>query len=447
VGSQVEAWLGAERARPDGSVARIPTRRAVLGGEAASVLAKDARALAPGGQTIVVCDAWTRPIAAPVVAALREQGCAASFHQVASSPDGSPPSADDDRVRELFEASGAAIAEVVVSVGSGTVTDIAKAAATKRGIHVLAYGTAASMNGYTSNIAALYSGGLKVTRPVEPVWGVYADPAVVAAAPAEMNLAGLGDLCSKPFSGSDAAIASLAKGETPWRLPAEMVEVCFKRTLERAEDIGRSDPTALSELMEALWVSGFSMALAGSSAPASGGEHLWSHRLDMLQHDRGLPPVALHGTQVGVACGLVRPLFEGAAAMDPDEAAARLAEEPAEPDPAGPDFRAWLDARHPDLGPVSMEAVRAEASSKYAREKRRRARADLRERWQAVRVEVADAATHALRIDEALARAGAPRLPEEIGVGAEEADRLLTVCRDIRDRLTILDLAADVVSG
>ena len=447
MGNDAEAWLGAERSRPDGSVARIPTRRAVLGAEAASVLAVDARTLAPGAQVIVVCDAWTRPLAAPVVAALRDQGCVASFHQVASAPGGEPPSADDERVKDLFEAAGAAFAELVVSVGSGTVTDIAKAAGTRRGIHVLAYGTAASMNGYTSNIAALYSGGLKVTRPVEPVWGVYADPEVVAAAPAEMNLAGFGDLCSKPFSGSDAAIAALAKGATPWREPAEMVEACFERTLERAEDIGRADPGAVAGLVDALWVSGFSMALAGSSAPASGGEHLWSHRLDMLRHDRGLPPVALHGTQVGVACGLVRPLFEAAAAMDPGEVLARFAEEPPEPDPTGPDFSAWLDARHPDLGPVSMEAVRLEASSKYARDKRRKARADLRESWQAVRVELAEAAAHARRIDEALARAGAPRLPAEIGVEPEEAARLLAVCRDIRDRLTILDLAADLVSA
>jgi hypothetical protein len=41
--------------------------------------------------------------------------------------------------------------------------------------------------------------------------------------------------------------------------------------------------------------------------------------------------------------------------------------------------------------------------------------------------------------------ASAPTRPEDLGMDGDEADRILGVCRDIRNRLTILDLAAAIL--
>jgi len=69
--------------------------------------------------------------------------------------------------------------------------------------------------------------------------------------------------------------------------------------------------------MEALVYSGISMVIAGSSAPASGGEHLISHTIDMQalltgkKHD-------FHGAQVGVATIVTARLYEDILSFDPD---------------------------------------------------------------------------------------------------------------------------------
>jgi glycerol-1-phosphate dehydrogenase [NAD(P)+] len=55
-------------------------------------------------------------------------------------------------------------------------------------------------------------------------------------------------------------------------------------------------------LLGGLLISGSAMSLAGSSAPASGGEHLFSHFLDMRESITGRIP-ELHGLQV--AAGII----------------------------------------------------------------------------------------------------------------------------------------------
>lgn len=52
--------------------------------------------------------------------------------------------------------------------------------------------------------------------------------------------------------------------------------------------------------------SGVAMSIAGSSRPASGAEHLFSHQLDRLA-----PGAALHGHQVGVGSIMTAYLHQG----------------------------------------------------------------------------------------------------------------------------------------
>jgi glycerol-1-phosphate dehydrogenase [NAD(P)+] len=61
----------------------------------------------------------------------------------------------------------------------------------------------------------------------------------------------------------------------------------------------------LKEMVDSLTMSGIAMQIAGSSAPASGSEHLISHALDKL-----LEKPQLHGIQVGVATYLMSKVQE-----------------------------------------------------------------------------------------------------------------------------------------
>ena len=88
--------------------------------------------------------------------------------------------------------------DMVAAVGSGTVNDLGKEIAHRRGVPCFVLATAASMNGYTSAIVALLENGLKTTRPTTPPVAVFADPNVLMDAPRALTLAGRGDLVSTP---------------------------------------------------------------------------------------------------------------------------------------------------------------------------------------------------------------------------------------------------------
>ena len=79
--------------------------------------------------------------------------------------------------------------------------------------------------------------------------------------------------------------------------------------VEHPEKLKDRKSKAVSSLFKTLFYSGVAMTLAGSSAPASGGEHLLSHTLDMMaQLDDG--PTELHGRQVGLGAILSAAIYE-----------------------------------------------------------------------------------------------------------------------------------------
>jgi glycerol-1-phosphate dehydrogenase [NAD(P)+] len=60
------------------------------------------------------------------------------------------------------------------------------------------------------------------------------------------------------------------------------------------------DPEAATFIAKALTLSGISMGIAGTTAPASGMEHTVSHLIEMAMNKRGLDS-AFHGAQVGAS--------------------------------------------------------------------------------------------------------------------------------------------------
>ena len=187
----------------------------------------------------------------------------------------------------------------VVSVGSGTLTDVGKAAAPP-GVPLVAVQTATSVNGYSDPFSVLLRTGVKRTTPSRWPDVLVIDPAVLAGAPAELNRAGLGDLVSL-FTCTAAWYLAGAVGLDPTYSPA--VAGLNRRYGERLLDLAAGDllsPDSLAELARILTLSGIAMGVAGSTAPSSGMEHMISHLLEMAAGARGQAS-SYHGTQVGVA--------------------------------------------------------------------------------------------------------------------------------------------------
>lgn len=96
--------------------------------------------------------------------------------------------------------------------GAGTVNDIGKYASFKAKREYMAVPTAASMNGYTSTIAALLVGGVKRTLPCDQPAVIVCDTNILRAAPRHLNQAGFGDLLSKPVSQADWLLSHVIRG-------------------------------------------------------------------------------------------------------------------------------------------------------------------------------------------------------------------------------------------
>jgi len=410
----------------------LPIERCSIGPTAATELAEFGRERC-GSSCLVVADKNTLEASTnQVQIALRNVGIVVNEKIYP----GQPFEATEEQA-EVVAAAGRDCA-FYVAVGSGTLSDLAKDAASKQGKPVLLYPTAASMNGYTSAIVALKVRGLKRTLPCSPALGVFADPAVIATAPQRMAAAGVADFLSKCSSAADWRAAHLLRGGYYCDRPREFNDGIQERIFQQADAIGRGETDAIHLVMEALLLSGFGMVIAGSSAPASGGEHLISHYLDM-KHALYNTGQDLHGAQVGVATIYTLKLWENVLALDPDS----------------------LDPSALLNGQPQEEAIEAAIFADWGEE----VGAEVLDQWKQKRLEPEDfvkeietfRAMHGRLREEArrelqpadsvaacIKACGGPTTPEELTVSLAEYHNGQARARYLRNRFTILDLAAEL---
>ncbi|MGH3458929.1 iron-containing alcohol dehydrogenase, partial [Aeromicrobium sp.] len=202
-----------------------------------------------------------------------------------------------------------AVAEVgehrlLISVGSGTLTDIAKVTAQRTGSRHVAVQTACSINGFIADRSVLVVAGAK--RTVHSRWPdvLIADTDILAAAPWQLNLAGVGDLSTVPNAVAEWQLAARL-GHGPPYMPAIVDDVLAANPVLPALAAAARDaePAGIADLARLLAASGLSMGIVGSTAPASGTEHAVSHLLEMERSRQGRPAAA-HGLQVTVATRL-----------------------------------------------------------------------------------------------------------------------------------------------
>lgn len=344
--------------------------------------------------------------------------------------------ADEAQVEALRQQLGGP-ALPVVAVGSGTVNDIAKAAAHQAGVPYAVVATAPSMNGYTSALAALLCRRVKTTQTCRPPVACLMDLEVLASAPYEMIAAGFGDLLSKPVCNADWRLAHHLLG-APWSSETmALVEAAARLTDGIAPKLRQRNLEAMGRLALGLVLSGFAMTLAGSSTPASGAEHLISHYLDMEHFAMG-EPHDLHGRQVGVG-NLVSALFyQQLLRLSPaavDVAARVQALRP------WPEYAAGISAEFGVLADPVLEPAR----QLYPDAPERRQRLDrLKSDWERITSDLAAGLRSPEAIGAELEAAGCPVSFADLGVSAARARRAILRAKDIRGRYTILHLAWDL---
>ena len=196
----------------------------------------------------------------------------------------------------------------VLSVGSGTVTDIAKHAChvfqqeqSIQHLPFVVYQTANSVSAYTSNMAPTFVDGVKRTLPSRYPDVLICDLETLRDAPRAMTVAGVGDLL--------AAFSSYADWWLAYRLGLDRSYTEFAQTLmgpldeiflEQAEGLQAGTLESTSVLAKLIALGGLAMSLSHATAPLSGYEHVISHVLDLVAEQKRRP-LAQHGTQVALA--------------------------------------------------------------------------------------------------------------------------------------------------
>lgn len=413
----------------------LPIDTCYVGEHAAQQLATYAQANC-GTRALLVADENTYAAGgAPVVKALDKAGRTVTEKIYP----GTHLEATEDRAKEVARAG--IDCDFYVAVGAGTICDLAKSAGSEQEKPVLLFPTAASMNGYTSAIVALKVRGLKATLPCKPATGIFADPEVVATAPQRMVAAGVADFLSKCSSASDWRATHILRGGYYCRRPREFNEGIQERLFAEAKSIGRGEPAGVQLALEALLLSGFGMVIAGSSAPASGGEHLISHWLDMKHALYGTPN-DLHGVQVGVSTVYTLRLWEQVLALDPEAVHA-----------------AELAAAHPDGDTIHAriledwgEQVGAEVWSQWQQKALYGTELEAEiarfcEKLPELRRQLAEDLAPADAVARCIEQSGGPTRPEDMEASTEEFYNGTKRARYIRNRMTILDLAAELGVG
>ena len=419
----------------------VPTRRALVGAAVLDRLPGLLAELRLDGPALLTADPNTWEVAGRRVGQLLRSSGTSVQDLILASQTAHGLEATAEIAAEVEARMRGAFA-FAVAVGSGTINDLTRLPASNLGIPYVVVATAPSMNGYTSAIAAILEGGIKRTLPCAPPVAVVADTDILAAAPREMTAAGFGDLLSKATSSADWKMASLVRGEYYCDRPVEVVEEAERRCRANAAAIGRGDPGAIEGLIVALLQSGISMAMAGSSAPASGGEHLISHYWDMTASARGRRP-RLHGEQVAVASLICASLYEALRALPLSEVGIQRALQ------QRPDTAELLAASRAHLAPLLgdeiAEGIARELAAKHLdRDGVEASLARIGESPSAFWSALTPILRPGAELRDALAAAGAPTTIGQLGIPPAELRDAFIHAREIRGRYTVLDLAFDL---
>jgi len=163
----INELLRARRECPCGRVHETSTRQVLMGTRVLAQLPEVLAAQELTGTGLLVADDNTYQAAGELTSrAMRESGRNLETLIVAPAPGQTDVEATDAPVELVQEQ--AADADYLVAVGSGTINDICKLAATRLAIPYVAVATAPSMTGYTSGIVALLTGAIKDTIDARP---------------------------------------------------------------------------------------------------------------------------------------------------------------------------------------------------------------------------------------------------------------------------------------
>ncbi|HEX9907446.1 MAG TPA: NAD(P)-dependent glycerol-1-phosphate dehydrogenase [Thermoplasmata archaeon] len=197
-------------------------------------------------------------------------------------------------------------ASFLLGVGGGSKIDLAKLASANLKMPFISVPTSASHDGLASPRASIKDAGNSLSLIASVPMGVVADTALIVKAPYRLLAAGCADVISNVTAILDWQLAERLRSDIFSSSAANLAKYAAESIIENAALIKPNLEESVWIAIRPVIISGISMAVAGSSRPTSGSEHMFSHLLDKIA-----PGKALHGEQCGVGSIMMMYLHGG----------------------------------------------------------------------------------------------------------------------------------------
>ena len=204
--------------------------------------------------------------------------------------------------------------EAVLSVGTGSLNDIARLACARKSAPLCLFATAPSMDGFASYGAPIVDGNFKITYSAKCPEVIIADTKILANAPADLKSAGFGDMVSKYIALIDWRVSHLVKGEEYCEKVAALTRFAVDHVMEMADKITKNNEESAAAVFEGLLLTGIAMSFTKTSRPGSGTEHIMAHFIECVELLENKIP-DYHGEDVGVTTLIVLKYYKGLAKL------------------------------------------------------------------------------------------------------------------------------------
>ena len=194
----------------------------------------------------------------------------------------------------------------VLGVGGGKVIDVAKLSSYNQGVYFVSMPTTASHDGIVSPLASIKNPNTSISATAHSPIAVIADSEIIAQSPFRLLAAGCADLISNFTAIKDWELAHRLKNESFSESAAALSIMSAHLITDNVSNIKPGLEASARIVMKSLFSGGMAISIAGSSRPASGSEHLFSHALDKI-----LDKPALHGEQCGIGTIMMMYLHGG----------------------------------------------------------------------------------------------------------------------------------------
>lgn len=184
---------------------------------------------------------------------------------------------------------------LVIGVGGGSKIDIGKKLSYDLNVPFISVPTAPSHDGIASPRASIYDGKSFLSIEASMPSSIIADTKIMVKAPYRFAASGASDVIANITAVMDWKMANRIKGESFSTTAAVISEYSSRELIDNANMIQPGLESSIWMITKEILASGTAMAIAGSSRPASGSEHLFAHALEILGSGN-----AMHGEQVAM---------------------------------------------------------------------------------------------------------------------------------------------------